>query len=1025
MRKFLLTLAVLCGTVSGWAQIRLATTSIIPGKSYTLKCKATDHDGFLADKDGTLEGRATTQTNFSFESASEGKYYFKSLDSNKYVNVDGSKITIDTEAKTEWTVTYQFNAFSISSSDKNYLNNAAGTNYVQIKEHNPIGAGNACSLWIVSEELTISDNENNPIWYTIKNVRTQKYATYAGASSQMIQQTYLNAATLFYFTAGSNGTLKIHNYMADTKLCADYNSWTDEGIEWYLKNQSTGISISKNTDDDDTNVAWNDFQGSGQSVAYWNASDAGSAWVIEKYSGNVADLALTLSTPESKTFYNIKNHRSGKYVDFVGTGTAFQQKDAVEAGSYWYFVDAKSELPSETEIPKGTTVCRIYNAANALAVENASNGNMTANSGVPYPARLYFLRPYEHSGRCGYAIYPYNEPGAGWNDLNSSSICNYDYEDAGSIWYVIPANKTEQNLKDEAQATKSKYLAYLEADYYSFSAENKATVQEALNFEGSNLLSLMSTYVELNKCTGFVKGTTAPAAGNYIQLKNRNYNTYLQANGDGLNGIANVNNKNTLWLVEGVENSENVRLKNVATGKYIGEIRQSTNVSMVDTENAKEFAFTNQADCYAVIKETSGGSYAYAHIAGHNVLVGWEVSAAATQWVVSEFNATDLEATIAKANDYGKVGYYVKTDALTQAIERAQALVDAENAETSAIVEAWITLTDEMANITDVLGPTSGKFYRLKNAVSGNYMSSTADGIKMLTDGSNALSTVFYLNADNSLLSFNTGLYLDCGNKSNAAVGTSCAGEFYTACDGPTPNVLMYKNNGYFTYGDRADGVSVDRGSNTPNASQTGYNWTIEEVTWLPIPVNEDLGYATLYSPVQLELSYGRFKAYAANLNADGTALTLTELDAVPANTAVILELQKGATVENGCSYLQIQESTLSGVETQLQGTLSDSYVDGDAYILAKPEGYATGFYKAAKNYENGTKFLNNGFKAYLPAPVSGARFYVFDFGTETAIENIEGAESANDAVIYDLAGRRVQGAQKGLYIVNGKKVIK
>ena len=31
----------------------------------------------------------------------------------------------------------------------------------------------------------------------------------------------------------------------------------------------------------------------------------------------------------------------------------------------------------------------------------------------------------------------------------------------------------------------------------------------------------------------------------------------------------------------------------------------------------------------------------------------------------------------------------------------------------------------------------------------------------------------------------------------------------------------------------------------------------------------------------------------------------------------------------------------------------------------------------------------------------------------------------AADAVVYDLAGRRVQKAQKGLYIVNGVKVIK
>lgn len=116
----------------------------------------------------------------------------------------------------------------------------------------------------------------------------------------------------------------------------------------------------------------------------------------------------------------------------------------------------------------------------------------------------------------------------------------------------------------------------------------------------------------------------------------------------------------------------------------------------------------------------------------------------------------------------------------------------------------------------------------------------------------------------------------------------------------------------------------------------------------------------------------------------------------------------------------------MTNVESQLCGTLADSYVAGDGYILAKPENYAAGFYKALKKYEDGTKFLNNGFKAYLPKPASSeARFFVFDFGTETGIEDIQSENGNAKAEIYDLSGRRVQNTQKGLYIVNGKKVIK
>jgi hypothetical protein len=79
-------------------------------------------------------------------------------------------------------------------------------------------------------------------------------------------------------------------------------------------------------------------------------------------------------------------------------------------------------------------------------------------------------------------------------------------------------------------------------------------------------------------------------------------------------------------------------------------------------------------------------------------------------------------------------------------------------------------------------------------------------------------------------------------------------------------------------------------------------------------------------------------------------------------------------------------------------------------------------------NQQGNTAFLNNGFKAYLPASVftAGARFLVFDFGgTETAIEGIEGENGNVKTEIYDLAGRRVQNAQKGVFVVNGKVVIK
>ena len=69
------------------------------------------------------------------------------------------------------------------------------------------------------------------------------------------------------------------------------------------------------------------------------------------------------------------------------------------------------------------------------------------------------------------------------------------------------------------------------------------------------------------------------------------------------------------------------------------------------------------------------------------------------------------------------------------------------------------------------------------------------------------------------------------------------------------------------------------------------------------------------------------------------------------------------------------------------------------------------------------------GFRAYflLKGEAALARSFSMDFGDgeTTGIITIENGQSATGKAIYDLQGRRVNGtAQKGVYIVNGKKTV-
>ena len=78
---------------------------------------------------------------------------------------------------------------------------------------------------------------------------------------------------------------------------------------------------------------------------------------------------------------------------------------------------------------------------------------------------------------------------------------------------------------------------------------------------------------------------------------------------------------------------------------------------------------------------------------------------------------------------------------------------------------------------------------------------------------------------------------------------------------------------------------------------------------------------------------------------------------------------------------------------------------------------------------DGGAAFTNGAHKAYLKIPTSefeGAqpvRGFAFK-GTTTGVESVESSNNAPQA-IYDLTGRRVSKAEKGIYIINGKKVIK
>ena len=124
------------------------------------------------------------------------------------------------------------------------------------------------------------------------------------------------------------------------------------------------------------------------------------------------------------------------------------------------------------------------------------------------------------------------------------------------------------------------------------------------------------------------------------------------------------------------------------------------------------------------------------------------------------------------------------------------------------------------------------------------------------------------------------------------------------------------------------------------------------------------------------------------------TEATLEKVDAVPASEPILIKCLGSGDLE-----VPVAASTPTVSGNKLA-------TDGSKFVLWNGEG------TLASN------------KAYLPAGAisSGAKPFSIDLGTATGISEVKAAKA--DGAIYSISGVRVAETQKGVYIMNGRKVI-
>ena len=170
--------------------------------------------------------------------------------------------------------------------------------------------------------------------------------------------------------------------------------------------------------------------------------------------------------------------------------------------------------------------------------------------------------------------------------------------------------------------------------------------------------------------------------------------------------------------------------------------------------------------------------------------------------------------------------------------------------------------------------------------------------------------------------------------------------------------------------------------------------------------------YTTYIAPANLDFTGLDIKAYVAT-EATASAITVEEVTTVPAGTALILKKGTAASYD-----VPVIASATAPAKNLLKGSATASYNvenNGDAYVLSDGAFHPVNKGKLAAG------------KAYIlkaDVPVSAPELSIVFGGEATGIADVRGKMEDVRSDFFDLQGRKVAQPVKGLYIVNGKKVI-
>lgn len=257
---------------------------------------------------------------------------------------------------------------------------------------------------------------------------------------------------------------------------------------------------------------------------------------------------------------------------------------------------------------------------------------------------------------------------------------------------------------------------------------------------------------------------------------------------------------------------------------------------------------------------------------------------------------------------------------------------------------------------------------------------------------------------------------------------TTPSGEFdtftlsqYTGSDNTNAVIVRVKDHDTWVMNSRNHKLAYWTGAdNSSQGSALRFEETLPELT---LHTLGDKSYATYYLPFAAKAPEG-VTAYAGVVNNGSVQLTAFTNGVIPANTGALLVANSDVTT---ATFTLADDSEATTINNDLKGVLTttdlNSIANSDQVRIFSKKGDVAGFYKPNTNI---TTLAAN--KVYVMAPASSTASLALNFGQEiTGIDQVLNGvveNNENNAAIYDLTGRRVAKAVKGVYVKNGKKFI-